>query len=103
VRLLGDLRTLFRARMSDRLSTAEILSALHEMDDSPWLDFHGNPLNPRTLSAELGIYGVKVKTFKHNGTATKGYVTDGEHGLSDAWSRYLRAGGANGGQQRARS
>lgn len=99
VRLLGDLRALFRARMADRLSTAEILLALHEMDDSPWFDFHGKPLNPRTLSAELGTYGVKVKTFKHNGTPTKGYVIDGEHGLSDAWSRYLRADGVDGGQQ----
>jgi hypothetical protein len=100
VRLLGDLRNLFSTRMCDRLSTTEILLALHEMDDSPWFDFHGKPLNPRTLSAELRVYGVRVKAFNQNGTTVKGYVIDGEHGLSDAWSRYLRTDAvAEGGQQ----
>lgn len=96
VRLLADLRTLFTERHTDRISTAEILLALHELDESPWADFHGKPLNARTLSAELGVYGVKVKAFKQNGTTVKGYVIDGVNGLSDAWSRYLPAATGEG-------
>ncbi|WP_238412487.1 DUF3631 domain-containing protein [Saccharothrix deserti] len=91
VRLLSDLRTLFGDRHADRLSTVEILLALHELDESPWADFHGKPLNARALSAELRAYGVSAKAFKHNGGTVKGYVVNGENGLADAWSRYLPA------------
>jgi hypothetical protein len=91
VRLLADLRALFTSREIERLSTVEILPALHELEEAPWADFHGKPLNARTLSTELGTYGVRVKAFKKNGTTVKGYVIDGENGLADAWARYLPA------------
>ncbi|WP_367134733.1 DUF3631 domain-containing protein [Saccharothrix sp. HUAS TT1] len=91
IRLLADLRTLFSERRTDRMSTAEILLALHALDESPWSDFHGKPLNAHGLAAELRTYGVRVKTFKHNGASAKGYTVTGENGLADAWSRYLPA------------
>lgn len=91
VRLLGDLRALFTARGIERMSTVEILAVLHSMDEAPWGDLHGKPLNARGLAAELGVYGVKVTAFKNNGATVKGYTVNGANGLADAWARYLTA------------
>ncbi|WNV90954.1 DUF3631 domain-containing protein [Umezawaea sp. Da 62-37] len=89
VRLLGDLRALFTSRGTDRISTVEILAVLRSMDEAPWGDMYGKPLNARALATELSVYGVKVTAFKNNGTTVKGYTVNGANGLADAWARYL--------------
>lgn len=84
IRLLHDLREIFGA--IDQMTTAEILSRLHELDDSPWHDLKGKPLDSRGLSWRLKQYGVKSRTIR-TGTATpKGYRREDLH---DAWARYL--------------
>jgi hypothetical protein len=99
IRLLADLRTIFTQRGCDRLSTVEILAVLHDMDEAPWGDLYGRPLNARGLATELGVYGVKVTAFKNNGATVKGYVIDGKTGLADAWARYLPQITDNQGEQ----
>lgn len=90
IRLLADLQTLFAARATDRMATAEILTALHEQDEAPWSELQGRPLDARRLGRLLGKYGVKSRDIKPTGgTAVKGYRLDGDGGLADAWSRYL--------------
>jgi hypothetical protein len=89
VRLLADLRNVFTSHVTDRMTTADILSALHDLEESDWSDLHGKPLDARRLGRELGKYGVRSKDIKVTGHALKGYRVDGEDGLSDAWSRYL--------------
>jgi hypothetical protein len=89
VRLLADLRHVFTANGTDRMTTADLLTALHDLDESNWADLHGKPLDARRLGRELGKYGVRSKDIKINGHAIKGYRADGEDGLADAWSRYL--------------
>lgn len=91
IRLLSDLRTVFNDRGVTRMSTVEILAVLHSMDEAPWCDFYGRPLNARQLATELRAYGVKVTAYSSSGKTFKGYVIDGENGLADAWSRYLPA------------
>jgi hypothetical protein len=95
VRLLADLRDLFTSAGTDRMTTADILTALSELEESPWADLHGKPLDSRRLSKELARYGVKPKNLRlPAGGVIKGYRADGEDGLADVWSRYLQAGAA---------
>ncbi|MFD4672397.1 DUF3631 domain-containing protein [Lentzea sp. NPDC058450] len=89
IRLLSDLRTVFADRGVTRMSTVEILAVLHSMDEAPWGDFYGRPINARQMATELSAYGVKVTAYKNVGKTFKGYVIDGPNGLGDAWARYL--------------
>jgi hypothetical protein len=90
VRLLADLRDLFLRRHTDRLSTAVILASLSELDESPWGDLDGRPLDARRLARELSRYGVRPHDVRlRGGEVVKGYRTTAPEGLADAWDRYL--------------
>jgi hypothetical protein len=90
VRLLADLRHVFTSAGADRMTTADILAALMDLEEASWGDVYGKPLDTRRLGRELGRYGVTSKNLKQpGGQVAKGYRTDGHDGLSDAWSRYL--------------
>jgi len=90
VRLLADLYQVFTTHGADRMTTADILAALLDLEDSSRADLHGKPLDSRRLSRELARYGVKPKNLKlPTGSVVKGYRTDGTDGLTDVWSRYL--------------
>ncbi|MBV8996399.1 MAG: DUF3631 domain-containing protein, partial [Pseudonocardiales bacterium] len=74
--------------------------ALCALDDSPWADLHGKPLDSRRLSKELARYGIKPKNLRlPTGGVTKGYRTDGEDGLADVWiwRQQLRSWGPHSG------
>jgi hypothetical protein len=49
VLLLRDLRIVFAGR--DAMTTEDVLTALHELDESPWADLRASPSTPRWLSA----------------------------------------------------
>jgi hypothetical protein len=84
VRLLADLKLVFAGH--ERLSTTAILDALVALDESPWGDLRGKPLDARGLANRLRPYGVGRATFRV-GTATfKGYQ---RADLADAWDRYV--------------
>ncbi|MGI5274886.1 DUF3631 domain-containing protein [Nonomuraea sp. CA-218870] len=107
VRLLGDLREVFTVRDKDgkiikrheRVRTEEILSSLVAMEEAPWGNLYGKPIDARRLAAELRGYEVLRKTYKDSsGKAVKGYMVAGHAdkegvsvGLGDAWMRYLPA------------
>jgi hypothetical protein len=57
VRLLNDLRTVFGS--AGEMSTKSLLAHLHAMDEAPWGDLNGKPLDDRGLAARLRKYGVK--------------------------------------------
>jgi hypothetical protein len=103
VRLLADLRDLYARHEVDRMTTAAILAALVQLDESPWEDLFGKALDARRLARELGRYGVRPVTFETDEGSAKGYVTydttgkQAQTGLSDAWSRYLPAVISNAG------
>ncbi|GAA4518366.1 DUF3631 domain-containing protein [Actinoallomurus oryzae] len=89
VRLLVDLREVFEG--ADALHGATLLERLHKLDESPWSDWYGRPLNARDLARLLKPYGVNSVDVKVDGVNRKGYRRDHLH---DAWSRYLpRHGG----------
>jgi hypothetical protein len=84
VRLLADLRDAFGD--AEAMSTEAILTALREMDEAPWADMKGKPLNPRGLASYLRKYGVRSTTVRLGESVFKGYKrTD----LHDPWARYL--------------
>jgi hypothetical protein len=90
LQLLSDLRDLFGARDTDKLTTADILTALCELDEAPWADLDGKPLDSRRLAGFLKPYGVLSKDIKFpGGGVAKGYRATGPGGLADAWQRYL--------------
>jgi hypothetical protein len=84
VRLLADLRAVFGDR--DHMLTAEILAALNGLDDAPWGDIRGKPLDARGLSRRLAKYGVERHTVRIGIVTGKGYS---RADLADPWGRYL--------------
>jgi hypothetical protein len=84
VRLLADLRDVFRE--ADALASETILERLCDIDEAPWGDLHGKPLDARGLARRLRQYEVTPLTVKVEGRALRGYRR--EH-LWDAWQRYL--------------
>ena len=83
ISLLTDLKTVFSNAHS--MSTESILSALHDIDESPWGDLRGKPLDSRGLSRLLKPYAVRPVNVRLGGNTPKGYRRED---LYDPWSRY---------------
>jgi hypothetical protein len=87
VRLLGDLRDVFdKAGNPDGLHTRTILTKLEAMDEAPWRDLRGKPLDSRRLARVLGDYGVTSTSVRVGDSTLKGYRRVDLH---DPWNRYL--------------
>ncbi|MFL0357564.1 DUF3631 domain-containing protein [Erythrobacter sp. GH1-10] len=90
IRLLSDLRKVFEDH--EQLTTTDILDALNCMDEAPWGDIRGKPLDARRLARRLAKYDVKPKTIRMyqglggSSKTAKGYSRDDLH---DVWQRYL--------------
>jgi hypothetical protein len=86
IRLLADIHEVFGD--ADVLSTEQILSGLHKLDEAPWAEvIGGKPLNARGLAQRLHQYGIKSQTVRLATTTTaKGYR---RADFADAWARYL--------------
>jgi hypothetical protein len=85
IRLLEDLRAVFGDR--EAMFTEGILSMLIEMDEAPWGDLRGKPIDARWLARRLARYGdISPKTVRQGAKTAKGYLrTD----LADTWARYV--------------
>lgn len=86
VRLLADLRTIFGE--SPAMATATILKALIELDEAPWGDLKGKPIDSRKLANFLRPYEVTSKNVRVGTDIVKGYAADD---LFDPWQRYLNS------------
>jgi hypothetical protein len=86
VLLLSDLRRVFQDHDADRLPTESIVHALCELEESPWGDLRGKPLDARSLARRLSKYGVGPKVLRIGDGTVRGYDAAD---LSDPWSRYL--------------
>ncbi|CAM5465842.1 DUF3631 domain-containing protein [Streptomyces abikoensis] len=90
VRLLTDLRDYVMVGI-DRLPTVAILDRLNALDDAPWADLNGRPLDARRLSRMLGEYAtadgqpIASRNIKTGGSVLKGFYAED---LWDAWARY---------------
>ena len=86
VRLLSDIRTIFADMSADRLATANLVDALNVIEEAPWGDWRGHPLDARGLARLLRRYGVKPKMLRLGAQTLRGYEAAD---FADAWSRYL--------------
>lgn len=84
VLLLRDLRAVFGE--ADRLTTDTILERLHALEESPWADLRGKPIDARGLARRLSKYGVKPHQWAEGGARPRGYLAAD---LADPWGRYL--------------
>jgi hypothetical protein len=84
IRLLADIKEIFGWK--GEMQTTAILEKLLEIDDAPWGDIKGKPLNARGLSKLLGQYGIKPTTIRFGSSTAKGYPAAD---FEAAWSRYL--------------
>lgn len=84
VRLLADLRKVFGD--TDHLSTDAIIKALCGLDEAPWGDIRGRPIDARGIANRLGTYGIKAKTLRIGDHTLRGYS---RADLWDSWQRYL--------------
>ena len=84
IRLLADLRQVFGN--ADVMSSKSLLEALHRLEESPWADIRGKPLDERGLAQRLRQYGLKSRTVRTAGTTIKGYS---RADLIDIWARYV--------------
>ena len=89
VRLLADIRTVFTDRDRDSLATGDLLASLHDLDESPWGDLRGKPLDARGLAQRLREYDVKRTQIRVGERTAKGYRSED---FADAWERYLSLG-----------
>jgi hypothetical protein len=62
IKLLADLRLIFCAE--DHLATEDILAKLHMIEESPWGDLRGKPLDARGLAQRLRPYDIKPTTVR---------------------------------------
>jgi hypothetical protein len=84
LKLLSDIRVAFAG--TDQLATAKLLEKLNGMDESPWGDLKGKPLDGRRLARLLDTYEIKSTTIRTGTGTPKGYRREAFH---DAWQRYL--------------
>jgi hypothetical protein len=85
VKLLADLRVAFGDH--DSLHTETIVSTLLAMEESPWGDLRGKPLDSRRLANYLRSYSIQSRLIRIGAAVARGYV---RADLRDAWARYLR-------------
>jgi hypothetical protein len=89
IRLLDDLRKVFGSN-SNSLSIQEILIGLTSLEEAPWSDLRGRPLDSRRLANYLRPYGVSSTTIRNGTAVMRGYKRDDLH---DPWMRYLGEAG----------
>lgn len=86
--LLADVREVFEASNTMRLSSSSLLASLITDDEGPWQTYDkGRPMKPRQLSKLLAGYGIKATTQRTGATTAKCYDRDQ---FDDAFKRYLK-------------
>ena len=85
VRLLMDLRDIFLSG-EDRLPTSVVLQRLISLQESPWSDMRGKPLNAESLSRRLKQYDIHSARLESHPSTVRGYLLSD---LKTAFDRYL--------------
>ncbi len=87
VELLQDIKTIFDQKKINRLSTADLLTALCIDPEAPWATYNrGKPMVARQLSKKLKDFGIVSKNYRFGQEILKGYDVES---LSDTWVRYI--------------
>jgi hypothetical protein len=84
VRLLTDIREVVGDR--EQIRTADLLAGLHDIEDGPWAEWYGKPLNAHKLGRMLAPYGIGPRDLKVDSQTVRGYD---RQRFDAAWVRYL--------------
>jgi hypothetical protein len=85
VLLLADIRTVFDERGVDRIASASLAEALHEIEESPWAEWFGKPITQTAIAKLLKRFEIKPKVIRIGEETPRGYE---RAWLEDAWERY---------------
>ena len=66
VTLLQGIQEVFTGRKVDRLASADLVEALVKLEEAPWGDLWGKPLDARRLAKMLKPYGIGPKQLRLN-------------------------------------
>jgi hypothetical protein len=91
VKLLDDVHTVFGD--DDHLATVTLIERLVALDESPWGDWYGKPIDSRWLAKHLKPYGITPTQIREGDSKFRGYRAGD---FTDAWSRYLETSGTSG-------
>jgi hypothetical protein len=70
----------------DHLASEDILARLHRIEEAPWGDHRGKPLDALGLAQRLRPYDIKPTSVRIGESTPKGYRREDLH---DPWMRYL--------------
>jgi hypothetical protein len=70
----------------EQAATSTILDKLHALNESPWADIRGKPLNDRGLATRLRPYRIKPCTIRIGDATPRGYR---RADFVPVWKRYL--------------
>jgi putative DNA primase/helicase len=85
--LLSDIRQTFKDKGTDRLFSKDLISALCDMPDRPWLEANNHsPITANWLGHKLKPFRIQSKTIRIGETTSKGYT---QLDFKDAFARYL--------------
>jgi Protein of unknown function (DUF3631) len=86
IKLLTDIKAVFEADDRPHIPTKVLIASLIALDEAPWGDLKGRPLDDRGLALRLRRFEIKPKTVRLDDTTTiKGYERSAFY---DAWARY---------------
>jgi hypothetical protein len=88
VLLLEDFHQLFTAGQKERLASADVVSALHQLEERPWSEWgrQAKPITARQVARLLAPFGITSKNIRIGADTPKGYERED---FVDAWTRYV--------------
>src|SRR5262245_6088474 len=84
VELRGHIKFVFADEA--HLATTILIDRLCGLDESPYRDIRGKPMDSLALAKKLKAYGIKSRVVRIGDKTPRGYVAADFH---DAWGRYL--------------
>jgi Protein of unknown function (DUF3631) len=91
--LLRDIHAFFVDNGHDRVRTADLLTHLHTIEESPWGEWYGKTLSAHGLSRLLKPYRIKTMPVRVEGETVRGYKREQ---FADAFARALSVTGVTG-------
>lgn len=85
-RLLKDIHQVFTANGTKRYRTADLITELCKIEESPWGDWYGKTITAQGVSRLLQPHGIKTMSVKVDGDTVRGYK---EEQFANAFHRVL--------------
>jgi hypothetical protein len=85
--LLSDIQNIFESKRIDKISTADLITALCDDEEAPWLTYNrGKSIVPRQFKKQLEPYQIESKKIRIDLKEVRGFELSQ---FSDAFMRYL--------------